>query len=69
MAIMVIIEHHVPENKIVYVCITATCLGLSKVVTAFPHVRIVCSEIDDEDYGADEEVPGMGDFGTRYYGA
>lgn len=68
MAIRVLIEHGVPEERVVFLTIIATKTGLKTIERAFPAVRVVVSEIDE---GLDAKwfiVPGVGNFGNRYFG-
>jgi len=69
MAIRVLLDHDVPENKIIFLNFLATPLGLHVITKAFPKVKICTSMIDPKIN--DETLfiePGMGNFGDRYYG-
>lgn len=58
----------VPQPSIIFVNLIASPEGLENVCRAFPDVRIVTGAID---VGLDEQkyiVPGLGDFGCRYFG-
>ena len=68
MAIRVLLDHDVPEEKIVLIVYIAAPQGLHAITNAFPKVKIVVSWIDptiDDNY---ELRPGMGNFANRYYG-
>ncbi len=55
------------ENKILFLCIIAAPPGIHRVCRAFPGVKVITTEIDS---GIDENwavVPGVGEFGDRYY--
>ncbi|KAG9068664.1 Uridine-cytidine kinase-like 1 [Linnemannia hyalina] len=69
MAIRVLLDHAVPENRIVFLCFLAAPQGLHTISRAFPRVRIVTSYVDpvlnpDTLY----LEPGLGNFGDRYFG-
>ncbi|RIA98715.1 uracil phosphoribosyltransferase-domain-containing protein [Glomus cerebriforme] len=69
MAIRVLLDHDVPEAKIIFLTFLATPLGLHVISKAFPKVKICTSMIDPKIN--DETLfiePGMGNFGDRYYG-
>lgn len=68
MAIRIILDHHVPQERIVVLCLIATSVGLGTIMRAFPGVRVVCAAVDDKldkDYHI---IPGMGNFADRYFG-
>lgn len=67
-AIDVLIENGVPEANIIFVNLVCCPEGLKGVFSQHPNIRIV-SAICDE--GLNEKkyiLPGMGDFGDRYFG-
>lgn len=69
MAVRVLLEHGVLEERIVLLTLVATPQGLSAVTMAFPRLRVVTSEVDWK--GLDEHywiTPGLGNFGDRYFG-
>ncbi|CAG8459874.1 13850_t:CDS:10 [Funneliformis caledonium] len=69
MAIRVLLDHNVPEDRIMFLTFLATPLGLHVISNAFPKVKICTSMIDPKIN--DETLfiePGMGNFGDRYYG-
>ncbi|CAB5310952.1 unnamed protein product [Rhizophagus irregularis] len=69
MAIRVLLDHDVPEDKIIFLNFLATPLGLHVITNVFPKVKICTSMIDPKIN--DETLfiePGMGNFGDRYYG-
>ncbi|RKP03604.1 hypothetical protein CXG81DRAFT_9250 [Caulochytrium protostelioides] len=68
MAIRVLLDHNVAEDRIVFLCMIAAPAGIHAVIRAYPKVRIVMAEIErglNDDY---QMVPGMGNFGDRYFG-
>lgn len=56
-----------PKN-IVFVTLLSVADGLSKVHAAFPDVRVVTSSIEEELNSNAYMLPGIGDFGDRYFG-
>jgi uridine kinase len=51
MAVRVLVDHGVPEERIVFVTYTAGRVGLNRVLSVFPDIRIVVARL-----GADEEA-------------
>ncbi|KAJ3053899.1 Uridine-cytidine kinase-like 1 [Rhizophlyctis rosea] len=68
MAIRVILDHDVPEDRIIFLTLIAAPLGVHTIANAFPAVRIVASEVDKELDEWLHIVPGFGNFGDRYFG-
>lgn len=55
------------EDKIYLLCLIAAPQGLHAVCRRFPGIRVIVSEID---WGLNEHhvvVPGIGEFGNRYF--
>lgn len=67
-ALEVLIERGVSESKIVFVNLVASPEGLSALFARFPKVKVVTAAIDDSLNEKSFIVPGMGDFGDRYFG-
>ena len=51
MAVRVLVDHGVPESKIVFVTYTAGRVGLNRVLSVFPDIKIVVARL-----GNDEEA-------------
>ncbi|CEM38277.1 unnamed protein product [Vitrella brassicaformis CCMP3155] len=67
-AISVLVDHGVALEKIIFVNLVAAPEGLQQVFSIYPKIKIVCAAIDE---GLNEMkfiVPGIGDFGDRYFG-
>ena len=67
-AIEVLKKHGVKEERIVFVNLVSCPEGLAAVVKEHPKITIITGEIDD---GLNENkyiLPGLGDFGCRYFG-
>lgn len=55
-------------KKIIIVCIVAAPEGLTYIETKYPDVRIFTAAIDTNLNAQKFIVPGLGDFGDRYFG-
>jgi uracil phosphoribosyltransferase len=63
-----LIERGVKEENIIFVNLLSTPNGLEQVSQAFPKITLVAASVED---GLDENkflLPGIGDFGKRYFG-
>lgn len=69
MAIRVLLDHEVPEERIIFVSFLAAQIGLTVITNAFPRVKIVTSMVDPN-FNRDKLwiEPGIGNFGDRYFG-
>jgi len=67
-AIKVLIDAGVKEDKIIFVAIIASQEGLKHIQSEFPKVKLIVTQIDDELNSKKFIVPGLGDFGDRYFG-
>lgn len=61
-------EHGIPEEKIIYVGILAAPEGIKAVKARFPNIRLVVAHTDDHLNQEAFIIPGIGDFGDRYFG-
>jgi uridine kinase len=69
MAIRVLLDHDVPEERIIFLSFLAGSQGLHMISKAFPKVNVVTSYVDpilNPDTLFLE--PGLGNFGDRYFG-
>ncbi|KAF2575654.1 hypothetical protein F2Q70_00005178 [Brassica cretica] len=67
-AIKLLISKGVPEGNIIFLNLISAPQGVHVVCKKFPRLKIVTSEIE---HGLNEEfrvIPGMGEFGDRYFG-
>ncbi|KAF2261055.1 PRTase-like protein [Lojkania enalia] len=67
MAVEVLIARGVPENHILFLNLIASPEGAKNFAERFPKVRVVTAFVD---IGLDQKnyiVPGLGDFGDRFY--
>ena len=58
----------VPEDKIVFANVISCPEGIARVSQQHPAVRIVTGMIDTHLNEAKYIVPGLGDFGDRFFG-
>uniref|UniRef100_A0A3B4YVN5 Uridine-cytidine kinase n=1 Tax=Seriola lalandi dorsalis TaxID=1841481 RepID=A0A3B4YVN5_SERLL len=68
MAVRVLLDHEVQEDKIVLVSLLMAELGVHSVAYAFPQVKIITSAVDKSLDDSLHVIPGIGDFGDRYFG-
>eukprot|EP00092_Neocalanus_flemingeri_P001445 GFUD01001543.1.p1 GENE.GFUD01001543.1~~GFUD01001543.1.p1 ORF type:complete len:545 (+),score=102.52 GFUD01001543.1:118-1752(+) len=68
MAIRVLLDHEVPQEKISLVSLLMAEAGVHAIAYAFPSVKIITSAVDPEVNDSFQIVPGMGNFGNRYFG-
>ncbi|KAF9386989.1 Uridine-cytidine kinase-like 1 [Podila verticillata] len=69
MAIRVLLDHDVPEDRIIFLSFLAGPQGLHTIARAFPRVKIVTSYIDSVLNAQTLFLePGLGNFGDRYFG-
>ncbi|KAJ8439655.1 hypothetical protein Cgig2_017928 [Carnegiea gigantea] len=67
-AISLVIEKGVPESNIIFLNLISAPQGVHMVCKRFPRIKIVTSEIEiglNKDFRV---IPGMGEFGDRYFG-
>lgn len=67
MAVEVLLEKGVPQDKIIFLNVLASPEGIEVFKKKYPQIKIITGMIDE---CLDEKkyvVPGVGDFGDRYY--
>ena len=67
-AVDVLLEKGAKAKNIIFVNIVAVQEGIAKLATAHPDVQVVTSAIDPILNEKKYIVPGLGDFGDRYFG-
>lgn len=67
-AIKVLRDRGVPEERIVFVTLITVPEGIAAVRSRHPDLRIVTSAIDERLNENAYMMPGIGDFGDRYFG-
>ncbi|CAC5423826.1 unnamed protein product [Mytilus coruscus] len=68
MAIRVLLDHDVPEENITVTSLLMAESGVHSVAYAFPKVKIVTTAVDKEVNEKYHILPGIGNFGDRYFG-
>lgn len=68
MAIRVLLDHDVPEKNITLLSLLMAESGVHSVAYAFPKVKIVTTAVDKEVNEQFHILPGIGNFGDRYFG-
>lgn len=68
MAIDCLKDAGVPEEQILFLNVLSCPEGLKKLAEKAPRVRILTSAVDERLNDQKFIVPGLGDFGDRYYG-
>ena len=67
-AVEVLVKAGVPAANIIFVNIVCVKEGLAKLAAAYPAVRVVTGAVDPILNEKKYIVPGLGDFGDRYFG-
>ncbi|KAH0489026.1 MAG: hypothetical protein KVP17_003978 [Porospora cf. gigantea B] len=67
-AIRILLEHGVPQENIIFVNVVSAPEGLERVFKEFPRMSMVCASIDEGMNAKKYIVPGLGDYGDRYFG-
>lgn len=68
MAIRVLLDHDVAESNIYIVSLLMAESGVHSIAYAFPQVQIVTTAVDPEVNEKFYVLPGIGNFGDRYFG-
>jgi len=69
MAIKKALEHGIQQKNIIFVCVIAAPEGLSRILKGYPYLRhIIVAEIDLKLNDKKFIIPGLGDYGDRYFG-
>lgn len=67
-AIELLIKKGVPESSIIFLNLISAPEGIQCVCNRFPSLKIVTSEIDAKLNEEFRVIPGLGEFGDRYFG-
>lgn len=68
MAIRILLDHDVKEENITFVSLIMARPGVHTIASAFPKVRIVTASVDPDTNENFHIIPGIGNFGNRYFG-
>ena len=66
-AVETLLAKGVAEDRIIFLSILSSPEGIARLCGAHPRLRLVTAEVDE---GVDAQwqlVPGLGEFGQRYY--
>ncbi|PFH49145.1 hypothetical protein AMATHDRAFT_76374 [Amanita thiersii Skay4041] len=66
-AVEVLIEHGVPEERIIFINLIASPEGLKNFYGKYPQVKVITGWIDQGLNNKAFIIPGLGDFGERRY--
>jgi uridine kinase len=66
-AIDVLLEHGVREQHIVFTTLLAAPRGVRAICSKYPSIQVVTSEVDDTCTDEGVVMPGVGEFGDRYF--
>jgi len=61
-------QHGIPQKKILFVAMVCAPEGLQAVQKEFPDVKIITAAVDEKLNKDKFIIPGLGDFGDRYFG-
>lgn len=67
-AVEVLLDQGVREDHIIFINLVSCHEGIEAITTRFPKLRVITAAIDDELNEKKYIVPGLGDFGCRYFG-
>jgi len=67
-AIQCVLDAGVPEDRITFVNLVSCPEGLDALFQSYPKLKVVTSQIDDKLNEDKYILPGLGDFGDRYFG-
>uniref|UniRef100_A0A7M5UYR2 Uridine kinase n=2 Tax=Clytia hemisphaerica TaxID=252671 RepID=A0A7M5UYR2_9CNID len=68
MAIRILLDHDVKEENITFVSLIMARPGVYTIASAFPKVRIVTASVDPDTNEKFHIIPGIGNFGNRFFG-
>ena len=67
-ALKILKERGAKEEKIIFAAVIAATEGLERIKKTFPKIKIIIPEVDKELNDKKFIVPGLGDFGDRFFG-
>ncbi|GAA49564.1 uridine-cytidine kinase-like 1 [Clonorchis sinensis] len=68
MAMRVLVEHDVPEEKIIFISLIMALQGVRNIAYTYPKAHIVTTAVDSGLNDQYHILPGVGNFGDRYFG-
>jgi uridine kinase len=67
-AIDLLLERGVQEEKILFLTVIASTQGVHHLCTRYPRMKVITSEVDAGLSDDNKALPGVGEFGDRYFG-
>ena len=67
-AIDLLLERDVQEEKILFLTVIASTQGVHHLCTRYPRMKVITSEVDAGLSDDNKVLPGVGEFGDRYFG-
>lgn len=67
-AIAKLVEFGVRMERIVFICLIAAPEGIRNLFSVYPTITIVTTEVDEGLDARGQVIPGIGNFGDRYFG-
>jgi uracil phosphoribosyltransferase len=67
-AVEVLLKAGVPEENIIFINLLGAPVGVKRLLKAHPKLRIVTSSVERDLTDQAFMIPGIGDFGDRYFG-
>ena len=68
MAIRILLDHDVLEENIILCALLMAQPGIQRIAYSFPRVKLITSCVDPAINELYHIIPGMGNFGDRYFG-
>ncbi|CAH8864345.1 unnamed protein product [Trichobilharzia szidati] len=68
MAMRILVEHDVPEDRIILISLIMATQGVHSVAYTYPKAHIVTTAVDPGLNESYHIIPGVGNFGDRYFG-
>lgn len=68
MAIRILLDHDVREENITLLSLMMSEQGIHSIAYAFPKVKVLTTAVDKQINQFGQIIPGLGNFGDRYYG-
>jgi len=67
-AITILKDHNIKEENIIFINLVAAPEGVKRMQESFPSIKIITAALDDSLNEKAYILPGLGDFGDRYFG-
>ena len=67
-AVDLLLDRGVKEEKILFLSVIASTQGVHHLCTRYPRMKVITSEVDAGLSDDNKVLPGVGEFGDRYFG-